>query len=87
MSRRNSPNDIPDLGELSRLGDFVFDKRQGQRASAKRHRRNRHYEKQFIRNTLAHLPQADRSEVDDQGGAPTTPSTSLSGDEEAVNRL
>ncbi len=56
MSRRNSPNDIADLGELSRLPDFVFDKRQGQRAAAKKHRRNRHYEKQFIRNTLAHLP-------------------------------
>jgi hypothetical protein len=54
MSRRNSPNDIADLGELSRLSDFVFDKRQGQRAAAKKHRRNRHYEKQFIRNTLAH---------------------------------
>ena len=56
MPRRNSPNDIADLSELSQLGDFVFDKRQGQRASAKKHRRNRHYEKQFIRNTLAHLP-------------------------------
>jgi len=61
MSRRNSPNAIADLGELSRLTDFVFDKRQGQRASAKKHRRNRHYEKQFIRNTLARLPQADHA--------------------------
>lgn len=60
MSRRNSPNDIPDLGELSRLAVVVFDKPQGQRASAKKYRRNRHYEKQFIRNTLAHLPKADR---------------------------
>ena len=59
MSRRNSPNDIADLGELSRLSDFVFDKRQGQRAAAKKHRRNRHYEKQFIRNTLAHPLQGD----------------------------
>ena len=66
MPRRNSPNDIADLGELTRLTDFVFDKRQGQRASAKRHRRNRHYEKQFIRNTLAHLPQADPSRADVQ---------------------
>ncbi len=56
MARRNSPNDIGGLSDLSRLGEFVFDKRQGQRASAKKHRRNRHYEKQFIRNTLAHLP-------------------------------
>jgi hypothetical protein len=66
MSRRNSPNAIPDLGELSRLADFVFDKRQGQRASAKKHRRNRHYEKQFIRNTLAHLPQPDRAAATDE---------------------
>lgn len=67
MSRRNSPNAIPDLGELSRLTDFVFDKRQGQRASAKKNRRNRHYERQFIRNTLAHLPQADRVAAGTQG--------------------
>jgi hypothetical protein len=65
MSRRNSPNAIPDLGELSRLTDFVFDKRQGQRASAKKHRRNRHYEKQFIRNMLAHPPQPDRAAAAD----------------------
>jgi len=56
MPRRNSPNDIRDLGDLSRLAELVVDKRQGQRAAAKKNRRNRHYEKQFIRNTLAHLP-------------------------------
>ena len=61
MPRRNSPNDIADLSDLSRLSEFVFDKRQGQRASAKKHRRNRHYEKQFIRNTLAHLPALDNA--------------------------
>lgn len=64
MPRRNSPNDIRDLGELSHLSEFVFDKRQGQRAAAKKHRRNRHYEKQFIRNTLAHLPRADGAAAD-----------------------
>lgn len=58
MPRRNSPNDIQDLNDLSRLGEFVVDKRLGQRASAKKNRRNRHYEKQFIRNTLAHRPVA-----------------------------
>lgn len=67
MPRRNSPNDIPDLGELSRLAEFVFDKRLGQRASAKKNRRNRHYEKQFIRNTLAHPPRIDRADTDEQG--------------------
>ncbi|MEB0056366.1 MULTISPECIES: hypothetical protein [unclassified Variovorax] len=55
MPRRNSPNDIRDLDDLSRLADVVVDKRQGQRAAAKKNRRNRHYEKQFTRNTLAHL--------------------------------
>lgn len=59
MARRNSPNAIADLGDLTRLTDFVFDKRLGQRANAKKHRRNRHYEKQFIRNTLEHLPQCN----------------------------
>ena len=61
MPRRNSPNDIQDLTDLSRLDEFVVDKRQGQRASAKKHRRNRHYEKQFIRNTLAHQPRGDET--------------------------
>ena len=55
MPRRNSPNEIRDLSDLSRLGELVFDKRLGQRAAAKKNRRNRHYEKQFIRNTLSHL--------------------------------
>ncbi len=54
MPRRNSPNEIQELSDLSRLGELVFDKRLGQRAAAKKNRRNRHYEKQFIRNTLAH---------------------------------
>ena len=54
MPRRNSPNEIQELSDLSRLGELVFDKRLGQRAIAKKSRRNRHYERQFIRNTLAH---------------------------------
>ncbi len=61
MPRRNSPNDIQNLSDLSRLSEFVVDKRLGQRAAAKKNRRNRHYEKQFIRNTLAHQPRADAS--------------------------
>ena len=54
MPKRNSPNDIVDLSDLSHLGELVYDKRNGQRASAKKNRRNRHYEKQFIRNSLTH---------------------------------
>ncbi len=76
MPRRNSPNQIQDLNDLSRLGEIVVDKRLGQRAAAKKHRRNRHYEKQFIRNTLAHLPMggaaAPVAELppDDEGQSP-----------------
>jgi hypothetical protein len=62
MPRRNSPNEIRDLADLSRLGELVFDKRFGQRAAAKKNRRNRHYEKQFIRNTLSHVGSADTGE-------------------------
>jgi len=69
MARRNSPNDIQDLNDLSRLGEIVIDKRRGQRAAAKKNRRNRHYENQFIRNTLAHQPlmagpHADEADAD-----------------------
>jgi len=64
MTRRNSPNQIHDLADLSQLGEIVVDKRLGQRAQAKKSRRNRHYEKQFIRNTLARPPSAELPEAD-----------------------
>jgi hypothetical protein len=59
MTRPNSPNQINDLADLSQLGEIVVDKRLGQRAQAKKSRRNRHYEKQFIRNTLSRVPSAE----------------------------
>ncbi len=65
MARRNSPNDIHDLSDLSRLGDIVIDKRLVQRAAAKKNRRNRHYENQFIRNTLVHRPLVTGPHADD----------------------
>jgi hypothetical protein len=52
MPKRNSPWAIQTLDDLSQLDAVVVDKRFGQRASAKKNRRNRHYEKQFIRNSL-----------------------------------
>jgi hypothetical protein len=52
MTRRNSPQAIQNLDDLSGLDRVVVDKRLGQRSSAKKNRRNRHYEKQFIRNGL-----------------------------------
>lgn len=53
--KRNSPNQIASLDDLSRLGDIVVDKRLGKRAVAKKNRRNRHYENQFIRNALVRV--------------------------------
>jgi len=52
MPRRNSPRDIVALADLDRLAEIVVDKRLGKRAEAKKNRRNRHYEKQFIKNAL-----------------------------------
>lgn len=47
--KRNSPNDFNSLDDLSELDDKLVDKRQDKRASAKKLRRNRHYEKQFLK--------------------------------------
>lgn len=64
MALRNSPNHIASLHDLSRLDQIVVDKRFGQRSSAKKNRRNRHYEKQFIRNSLSHGLVDDDSSAD-----------------------
>ena len=53
MSKRTSPNAIQDANDLSQLGSIVQDKRNGKRSRAKKGRRNRHYEKQLIRNALS----------------------------------
>ena len=50
--KRNSPKDIEHLDDLNRLNDLITDKRLAKRASEKKNRRNRHYEKQFIKNTI-----------------------------------
>ena len=52
MPKRNSPNDIKEIDDLNRLDDLVFDKRNAKRATEKKTRRDRHYQKQFIKNTL-----------------------------------
>ncbi len=54
MPRRNSPQQIQSADDLQQLGSIVVDKRQGKRAHAKRSRRNRHYEKLFMRHAIAH---------------------------------
>jgi hypothetical protein len=55
VPKRNSPNDIKKLEDLNRLNDIVKDKRNSKRADAKKNRRNRHYGKQFIKNTITKL--------------------------------
>ena len=50
--KRNSPKDINQLDDLNRLNEIVSDKRLAKRATEKKNRRNRHYEKQFIKNTI-----------------------------------
>jgi hypothetical protein len=65
MTKRNSPTDIKSLDDLSRIDEIVVDKRLGKRATEKRNRRNRHYGKQFIKNSLfggLNLAVADTSE-------------------------
>lgn len=52
MAKRNSPKDIASLDDLNRLNEIVVDKRTAKRADAKKNRRNRHYQKQFIKNAL-----------------------------------
>ena len=58
-------NAIEDLSDLSHLDEIVVDKRLGQRSAAKKNRRNRHCEKQFIRNSLSHHLKLDPSESDE----------------------
>lgn len=52
MARRNSPNDFKAPEDFNRLSEIVVDKRSGKRADARKGRRNRHYEKQFLKNAV-----------------------------------
>lgn len=67
MPKRNSPNDIKEIDDLNRLNEIVKDKRNAKRATDKKTRRDRHYEKQFIKNTLKSNiiinPQMNRKEI------------------------
>lgn len=74
MPIRNSPRAIEDLSDLNRLDELVVDKRLGKRASAKKNRRNRHYEKQFIRNSLTHHLELDPTNASDQDEPKDEPS-------------
>jgi len=75
MTRRNSPNSIQDLEDLSHLDEMVEDKRLGQRSAAKKNRRNRHYEKQFIRNAMSHRAPLAAEPAAGVTSLPTDPAT------------
>ena len=53
MAKRTSVNAIQDIHDLSQLASIVVDKRSGKRSGAKKGRRNRHYEKQLLRNAMS----------------------------------
>ena len=53
MPPRSSPNQLKTSDDLQELQVLVVDKRYGKRAKAKKNRRNRHYEKQFMRNAVS----------------------------------
>ena len=55
MAKRNSPNDIHELEDLTRIDEIVVDKRNTKRSSAKKGRRDRHYKNQLIKNSLKDL--------------------------------
>ena len=53
MAKRTSVNAIQSIHDLSQLANIVVDKRNGKRSGAKKGRRNRHYEKQLLRNAMS----------------------------------
>lgn len=55
MTKRNSPNDIHTLDDLTMIDEIVIDKRNAKRSSEKKGRRDRHYKNQLIKNTLKNL--------------------------------
>ena len=70
MPKRNSPKDIKEIDDLNRLNEIINDKRNAKRANEKKTRRNRHYEKQFIKNTIVTqieiIPKMNKLEVIEQ---------------------
>ena len=57
MPKRNSPNDIKGLDDLKDLQSIVVDKRNEKRKTEKRNRRDRHYNKVFIKIALKDQPE------------------------------
>jgi hypothetical protein len=63
MAKRNSSNDIKDLDDLTHIDEIVIDKRNEKRSAAKKNRRNRHYEKAFIKLALNQKPKGSDKAV------------------------
>ena len=55
MTKRNAPNEIQTLDDLTLIDEIVVDKRHAKRSSDKKGRRDRHYKNQFIKNTIKNL--------------------------------
>jgi len=52
MPKRTAPNLIKNLDDLNNLDKIVVDKRNDKRASSKKERRNRHYNKLLIKQQI-----------------------------------
>ncbi len=64
MPKRNSPKDFQELADLNRLSEIVIDKRNEKRADAKKGRRNRHYERLFIRQAIKNFDHSSNQKED-----------------------
>ena len=62
MPKRNSPNDIKNLEDLNDLQNIVVDKRNLKRKTEKRNRRDRHYNKLFIKLAIKNYSENDDAE-------------------------
>ena len=65
MPKRNSPNDIQHLEDLNDLQNIVVDKRNVKRKTEKRNRRDRHYNKLFIKLAIKNYSENDEAEQAD----------------------
>lgn len=65
MPQRNSPKNINSLEDLKDLDHLIVDKRNHKRSDAKKNRRDRHYQKQFIKNTITDYTLINSENIDD----------------------
>ncbi len=65
MTKLNASDKFKALDDLSGMAEFIVDKRFGQRSNAKKNRRNRHYENQFLRNAVDNHLQLETNTLED----------------------